>query len=74
MQNVKTLGKEAPWTESASELYRPNDRRRMTDPCGHILVFLDRSRYLFFQVSPQLGGGEGEREREREREKKVGEW
>jgi hypothetical protein len=25
-----------------------------TDPYGHILGFLDRSRYYFFQVAPQL--------------------
>jgi hypothetical protein len=25
-----------------------------TDPHGHILDFLDRSRYYFFQVAPQL--------------------
>jgi hypothetical protein len=25
-----------------------------TDPYGHILGFLDRSRYFFFQVAPQL--------------------
>jgi hypothetical protein len=27
---------------------------RMTHPYGHILGFLDRSRYYFFQVAPQL--------------------
>jgi hypothetical protein len=26
----------------------------VTDPCGRILGFLDRSRYFFFQVAPQL--------------------
>jgi hypothetical protein len=26
----------------------------VTDPYGSILVFLDRSRYFFFQVAPQL--------------------
>jgi hypothetical protein len=26
----------------------------MTDPYGRILGFLDRSRYFFFQVAPQL--------------------
>jgi hypothetical protein len=26
----------------------------VTDPSGRILVFLDRSRYFFFQVAPQL--------------------
>jgi hypothetical protein len=26
----------------------------MPDPCGRILGFLDRSRYFFFQVAPQL--------------------
>jgi hypothetical protein len=25
-----------------------------TDPLGHILGFLDRNRYYFFQVAPQL--------------------
>jgi hypothetical protein len=25
-----------------------------TDPYGHILCFLDQSRYSFFQVAPQL--------------------
>jgi hypothetical protein len=57
--------------ESASELYRPNDRSflskllptfadrgshvgSVTDPYGLILGFLDRSRYFFFQVAPQL--------------------
>jgi hypothetical protein len=27
---------------------------RATDPHGRILGFLDRSRYFFFQVAPQL--------------------
>jgi hypothetical protein len=52
-----------PWSESASKLYRPSDRRlsakwlstfadrgchvvSVTDPYGHILGFLDRSRYF----------------------------
>jgi hypothetical protein len=52
-----------PLSESASELYRPSDRRLLTqwlptfadrgchvvsvtDPYGHILCFLDRSRYF----------------------------
>jgi hypothetical protein len=26
----------------------------VTDPCGHILGFLDWSRYFFFRVAPQL--------------------
>jgi hypothetical protein len=26
----------------------------VTDPYGCILAFLDRSRYIFFQVAPQL--------------------
>jgi hypothetical protein len=26
----------------------------VTDPYGRILRFLDRSRYVFFQVAPQL--------------------
>jgi hypothetical protein len=63
--------KKTPWTESASELYRPSDRRLLaklvptladrgchmasvTDPYDRILGFLDRSRYFFFQVAPQL--------------------
>jgi hypothetical protein len=62
---------QTPWLESASELYRPRDRRlsaklvptfadrgcrvvSVTDPQGRILGFLDRSRYFFFQVAPQL--------------------
>jgi hypothetical protein len=59
-----------PWPESASELFRPNDRRLLKlvptfadrgcrvvsamDPHCRILGFLDRSRYFFFQVAPQL--------------------
>jgi hypothetical protein len=60
-----------PWSESASELYRPSDRRlsanlvptfvdrgchlvNVTDPYGRIIGFLDRNRYFFFQVAPQL--------------------
>jgi hypothetical protein len=54
-----------PCPESASELYRPSDRRlstklvssfavNVTDPYGRIIGFLDRSRYFFFQVAPQL--------------------
>jgi hypothetical protein len=60
-----------PWSESASELYRPSGRRlsaklvptfadrgchvvSLTDPCGRVLGFLDRSRYFFFQTAPQL--------------------
>jgi hypothetical protein len=55
---------------SASELYRPSDRRlsaelvstfdrgcrvvRSTDPHSRIFGFLDRSPYYFFQVAPQL--------------------
>jgi hypothetical protein len=63
--------KKLPWPESASELYRPSDRRLLaklvptfavrgchvisvTEPYGRILGFLDRSRYIFFQVAPQL--------------------
>jgi hypothetical protein len=58
-------------TQSASELYRPSDRRlstklvptfadrgcrvvNATAPYGRILGFLDRGRYYFFQVAPQL--------------------
>jgi hypothetical protein len=63
--------KKTPWSESASELYRPSDRRlsaklvptfedkgcyavSVTDPYGRNHVFLDRSRYFFFQAAPQL--------------------
>jgi hypothetical protein len=62
---------QTPWLQSASELYRPSDRRvsaklvptfadrgccvvSATDPHGRILGLLDRSRYYFFQVAPQL--------------------
>jgi hypothetical protein len=65
------ITKKTPWPYSASELYRPSDRRlsaklvptfadrgcrlvSATDPHGRILGFLDRSRYYFFQVAPQL--------------------
>jgi hypothetical protein len=71
MVNVRNFEKETPWPESASELYRPSDRRlsaklvqtfadrgyhvvSVTNPYGRILGFLDRSRYLFFQIAPQL--------------------
>jgi hypothetical protein len=30
----------------------------VTNPYGHILGYLDRSRYYFFQVAPQLYSGE----------------
>jgi hypothetical protein len=53
-----------PWPESASELYRPIDRClsvklvptvvSVTDLFRPILGFLDRRRYFFFQVAPQL--------------------
>jgi hypothetical protein len=59
-----------PWPESASELYRPSDRRlsvklvstfsrgchvvSVSDPYDRILAFLDRSRYFLFQLAPQL--------------------
>jgi hypothetical protein len=63
--------KQTPWSETASELYRPSDRLfsakwlpifadkgchvvSVTDPYGRILDFLDRSRYFFYQVAPQL--------------------
>jgi hypothetical protein len=64
-----TIQLKTPWPESASELYWPSDRRMsakwlptfadkechvvsLTDP--RILDFLDRSRYFFYQVAPQL--------------------
>jgi hypothetical protein len=60
-RNEKKL---TPWPQSASELYRPSDRLSaklvptsadsVTDPYGPILGFLDRNRYFFFQVAPQL--------------------
>jgi hypothetical protein len=60
---LHNLKKKTPWSESASELYRPSDRRLsakwlptfadrvchvvgVTDSYGHILGFLDRSRYF----------------------------
>jgi hypothetical protein len=60
-----------PWPETASELYRPSDRRlsaklvptfsdrgchvvSVADHYCRILVSLDRSRYFFFWVAPQL--------------------
>jgi hypothetical protein len=63
--------KKTPWSEPASELYRPSDLHLLaklvptfadggchvvsvTDPNGRILGFIDRSRYFFFQVPPQL--------------------
>jgi hypothetical protein len=63
--------KRTPWSQSASELYRPSDHRLLaklvpnfadrvchvvsvTDPYGLILGFLNRNRYFFFQVAPQL--------------------
>jgi hypothetical protein len=66
-----------PWPESASELYRPSDRRlsaklmptfadrgchvvSVTNPYDRIRSFLDRSRYFFFQVAPQLYSRGGE--------------
>jgi hypothetical protein len=66
MDSNKTK-KQAPWPESASELYRrllaklvPIFAARgchvvsVTDPYGRILGFLDRSRFFFFQVALQL--------------------
>jgi hypothetical protein len=61
----------SPWSESASELYRPSDRClpmklvptfadrgcsviSVTDPYSRILGILDRSRYFFCQVAPQM--------------------
>jgi hypothetical protein len=66
-----TKNKQTPWSESASVLYYPGNRRlsaklvptfadrgchvvNVTDPYGRIFDFLDRSRYFFFQVAPQL--------------------
>jgi hypothetical protein len=71
LTKIHQTNNKTPWPESASELYRPNDRRlsaklvttfadrgshvvSVTDPCGRILGFLDRSRYFFFKVAPQL--------------------
>jgi hypothetical protein len=60
------VNKETTRTESASEIYRPNDlslsaklapgvsRGQRTDPFGSILCFLYRSRYFLFQVGPEL--------------------
>jgi hypothetical protein len=68
-------GPKTPWSESASELYQPNDTRLSakcqllwiegcsvaseTDPYGRNLGFLDRSRYFFFQLAPELYSREG---------------
>jgi hypothetical protein len=73
LETAYCLGGGTQWPESASELYRLSDRRlsaklvptfvegchvvRATDPHGRILGFLDRSRYFFFQVAPQLRSG-----------------
>jgi hypothetical protein len=62
--------KQTPWSDSASELYRQNDRLSakllptsadrgchvvsVTDLYGCFLGSLDRKRYFFFQVAPQL--------------------
>jgi hypothetical protein len=55
--------KKNPWSESASKLYRQSDRPLSAKlvptfayrGCrGLIIGFLDRSRYFFFQVAPQL--------------------
>jgi hypothetical protein len=63
--------KKIPGPGSASELYRPRDRRfsaklvptfanrgchvvSVPNPYGRNLGLLDRSRYFFFQVAPQL--------------------
>jgi hypothetical protein len=71
MSQILNPIKKNPWSESASELYRPSDRRlsakwlptfadrgcnvvSATDPYGCILGFLERSRYFFYQVAPQL--------------------
>jgi hypothetical protein len=43
---IQCLLRKTPWSESASELYQPSDRR--------LSAKLDRSRYFFFQVAPQL--------------------
>jgi hypothetical protein len=68
---MEYIWKKNPWTESASEVYQPRDRRlsaklvatfadrrchmvSVTDSYGSILGFLDRNRYFFFQLSPQL--------------------
>jgi hypothetical protein len=68
---LKGIKQQTPWSESASELHRPNDLRlsaklvpnfadrgcyvvSVTDPYCLILDLLDRSRYLFFHVVPQL--------------------
>jgi hypothetical protein len=70
-QQTNKQTKQTPWSESASELYRPSGRRfltklvptfadrgyqlvSVTESYGRILDFLDRSRYFFFQVAPQL--------------------
>jgi hypothetical protein len=52
----------ADYTDRATAAYRlklvptfdDRDVVSVTDPHGRILGFLDRSRYFFFQVAPQL--------------------
>jgi hypothetical protein len=51
-KQIKT--KQTPWSESASELYRPSDVVSVTDPYSLILGFLDQSRCFVFQVTPRL--------------------
>jgi hypothetical protein len=68
---VDSTNKQTPWPKSASELYRPSNRRlsaklaptfadrgchvvSVADPYDPILGFLDRGRYFFFHVAPQL--------------------
>jgi hypothetical protein len=62
---VKQKNKQTPWPESASDRRlsaklvpisagRGCREVSTTDPHGRILDFLDRSRYFFFQVAPQM--------------------
>jgi hypothetical protein len=47
----------AKYTDRANAVCRRNRECHVvnvTDPYGHIIGFLDRSRYFFFQVAPQL--------------------
>jgi hypothetical protein len=63
-KKAKTKSKSS-WPQSASDrlllvklvptfAYRGCHMVSVTDPYGNILGFLDRSRYFFFQVAPQL--------------------
>jgi hypothetical protein len=65
---IKNKKKKTPWSESASELYRPSDRRlsakclpTFADRGCHVVSVTDpysrfsrQEQLLFYQVAPQL--------------------